>query len=112
MACAKGAEDEAAHDCGNPRFQYGPAGTWFASAEVAGPGSSISGFRQDGMPTCCPPSRRRAPTMPFGRAVGRKIMVEFVSANPTGPHAHGECPGRRSGDTLSEVLARWRGYLA
>lgn len=37
---------------------------------------------------------------------GRKIMVEFVSANPTGPMHMGNARGGVLGDTLANVLAR------
>lgn len=38
--------------------------------------------------------------------VGRKVMVEFVSANPTGPMHMGNARGGVLGDTLANVLAR------
>ena len=37
---------------------------------------------------------------------GRKVMVEFVSANPTGPMHMGNARGGVLGDTLANVLAR------
>lgn len=40
---------------------------------------------------------------------GRKIQVEFVSANPTGPMHIGNARGGAIGDTLAEVL-KWAGY--
>ncbi len=45
----------------------------------------------------------------FGRSVcpePKKIMVEFVSANPTGPMHMGNARGGVLGDTLAEVLSR------
>ena len=36
---------------------------------------------------------------------GQKIMVEFVSANPTGPMHMGNARGGVLGDTLASVLA-------
>ena len=46
---------------------------------------------------------------------GRKIMVEFVSANPTGPMHMGNARGGVLGDTLASVLAKsgadvWREF--
>ncbi|MCI9155475.1 MAG: arginine--tRNA ligase [Lawsonibacter sp.] len=46
---------------------------------------------------------------------GRKVMVEFVSANPTGPMHMGNARGGVLGDTLASVLARdgwkvWREF--
>lgn len=40
---------------------------------------------------------------------GKKVMVEFVSANPTGPMHMGNARGGALGDTLAEVLS-WAGY--
>ena len=39
-------------------------------------------------------------------ANGKKVVVEFVSANPTGPMHMGNARGGALGDTLSNVLAR------
>ncbi|MBQ8392111.1 MAG: arginine--tRNA ligase [Clostridia bacterium] len=39
-------------------------------------------------------------------ADGKKVVVEFVSANPTGPMHMGNARGGALGDTLSNVLAR------
>jgi len=49
----------------------------------------------------------------FGQ--GRRVMVEFVSANPTGPMTIGNARGGVLGDTLAAVLARagynvWREF--
>lgn len=40
---------------------------------------------------------------------GRKVMVEFVSANPTGPMHMGNARGGALGDSLASVL-EWTGY--
>lgn len=48
----------------------------------------------------------------FGRldiGGGKKVMVEFVSANPTGPMTIGNARGGVLGDTLASVLS-WAGY--
>ncbi|MCL2408871.1 MAG: arginine--tRNA ligase [Oscillospiraceae bacterium] len=47
---------------------------------------------------------------------GRRVMVEFVSANPTGPMTIGNARGGVLGDTLSAILERagynvWREFL-
>ena len=78
-----------------------------ASAEAAGPGfvnlrfseSAIEGVIDD---------IRRAPDA-WGRvhgaaAAGRKVNVEFVSANPTGPLTVGNARGAFVGDLLARVL--------
>lgn len=91
-------------------------GSWFASAEAAGPGFI---------------NLRLAPSWygdvlgavynegaDYGRSdrlEGQRIMVEFVSANPTGPMHMGNARGGVLGDTLAEVLSRagasvWREF--
>ena len=40
---------------------------------------------------------------------GKRVQVEFVSANPTGPMHIGNARGGAIGDTLAEVL-KWAGY--
>ncbi|MGX8699401.1 MAG: arginine--tRNA ligase [bacterium] len=82
-------------------------GSRFASAEIAGPGfinfrlgerwysDVLSGIEADGAD--------------YGRSDmgrGEKVMVEFVSANPTGPMTIGNARGGVLGDTLAEVLDR------
>ena len=82
-------------------------GTLFARAEIAGPGflnffyaprwygevlSAVEGERST-YGAC-------------GDGAGKKVMVEFVSANPTGPMHMGNARGGVLGDTLANVLAR------
>jgi len=81
-------------------------GSYFDSAEIAGPGFlnfhlGQAWFRDvlcavetegDGYGTC-------------DDLTGRKIMVEFVSANPTGPMHMGNARGGVLGDTLASVLS-------
>lgn len=40
---------------------------------------------------------------------GKKVMVEFISANPTGPMHMGNARGGALGDVMAEVLS-WAGY--
>lgn len=82
-------------------------GTLFQRAEIAGPGflnffyapgwygAVLSAVEADpgGYGSC-------------GEGAGRKVMVEFVSANPTGPMHMGNARGGVLGDTLANVLAR------
>ena len=82
-------------------------GTLFQRAEIAGPGflnffyaprwygEVLSAVEAD-------PERYGAP----GGRTGRKVMVEFVSANPTGPMHMGNARGGVLGDTLANVLER------
>ena len=81
-------------------------GTYFASAEIAGPG--FLNFRLS-------PAWYRALLETVEREGehygkndslrGQKVMVEFVSANPTGPMHMGNARGGVLGDTLASVLA-------
>ena len=85
-------------------------GTWFTSAEAAGPG--FLNFRLgDGWYTDVLETVRREGE-DYGRADernGKKVMVEFVSANPTGPMTIGNARGGVLGDTMASVLD-WSGW--
>ena len=82
-------------------------GTCFSSLEIAGPGflnlrlahswfeSVLEGIVQEGADYGCTPAEHP-----------EKIMVEFVSANPTGPMHMGNARGGVLGDCLAEVLSR------
>jgi len=85
-------------------------GSYVKSAEVAGAG--FINFKLD------PAYIRRILSVieaegdGFGRVnvgEGKKIMVEFVSANPTGPMHMGNARGGALGDCLASVLD-WAGY--
>jgi len=91
-------------------------GSWFSSVEVAGPG--FINFRlapswyEDVLKTVV------AEGEDYGRVDegrGQKLMVEFVSANPTGPMHMGNARGGVLGDALASVLDRagyrvWREF--
>lgn len=88
---------------GNISFE----GTYFERCEIAGPGfinfflgkgwfaDAVAGVLADG------DSYGRSD---FGK--GEKVMVEFVSANPTGPMHMGNARGGVLGDTLANILRR------
>ncbi len=81
-------------------------GSWFASAEIAGPG--FLNFRLNGTWYRDVLSAVEAEGDAYGTGdglKGQKIMVEFVSANPTGPMHMGNARGGVLGDTLASVLA-------
>lgn len=83
------------------------AGSYFASAEIAGPG--FLNFRLNeswyqGVMTAVESEGDAYGTA--GHLKGQKIMVEFVSANPTGPMHMGNARGGVLGDTLANVLRR------
>ena len=74
------------------------AGTYFTSAEIAGPG--FLNFRLGDQWYAGVMNAVETEKDVYGTndsLKGQKIMVEFVSANPTGTHAHGQRPGRRAG---------------
>ena len=91
-------------------------GSYFDAAELAGPG--FLNFRlgrrwyAEVLETVCAEGRD------YGRSDalrGQKIMVEFVSANPTGPMHMGNARGGVLGDALAEILSRagaevWREF--
>ena len=91
-------------------------GSWFASVEIAGPG--FINFRLSDRWYADLLSAIEAEGADYGRSdamAGQKVMVEFVSANPTGPMHMGNARGGVLGDTLAEVLARsgaqvWREF--
>ena len=84
-------------------------GTYFTSVEIAGPG--FLNFRLGEKWYADVLAAVESEGKDFGRGkglVGKKYMVEFVSANPTGPMHMGNARGGVLGDTLAEVLD-WSG---
>ena len=82
-------------------------GSYFVSAEAAGPG--FINFRLGPAWYGAVLAAVSGEGASYGRSdayKGRKIMVEFVSANPTGPMHMGNARGGVLGDTLAEVLSR------
>ncbi len=82
-------------------------GSYFNKAEIAGPGflNFTLGPKWYGEVL----SAVEAEGPDYGSSdegAGRKVMVEFVSANPTGPMHMGNARGGVLGDTLANVLAR------
>ena len=80
-------------------------GSWFDSAEIAGPG--FLNFRVSDKWYAAVLATVEAEGPAYGRAAartGEKVMVEFVSANPTGPMTIGNARGGVLGDTLATVL--------
>ena len=80
-------------------------GTYFASAEIAGPG--FLNFRlndtwYEGVMAAVETEGEQYGTSDVLK--GKKYMVEFVSANPTGPMHMGNARGGVLGDTLAAVL--------
>ena len=92
------------------------SGSYFTSVEMAGPGflnfrlgnkwfrDTVACVEQEGADYGCNDTLK-----------GQKIMVEFVSANPTGPMHMGNARGGVLGDTLASVLQKsganvWREF--
>ena len=91
-------------------------GSWFSSVEVAGPGfinfRLAPGWYADVL-SCVNAEGADYGRVDEGR--GKKLMVEFVSANPTGPMHMGNARGGVLGDALASVLDRagydvWREF--
>ncbi|MCL1828661.1 MAG: arginine--tRNA ligase [Oscillospiraceae bacterium] len=83
------------------------SGTYFCKAEVAGPG--FINFRLSDKWYGEVLEAVAAEGSEYGRVnvgAGEKVMVEFVSANPTGPMTVGNARGGVLGDTLAAVLSR------
>ena len=81
------------------------AGSYFASAEIAGPGFLNFRLNDSWYAAVCEAVESEGAG--YGTAdhlKGQKIMVEFVSANPTGPMHMGNARGGVLGDTLASVL--------
>ena len=82
-------------------------GTWFESAEAAGPGFINFRLNQRWYSDVLKAIGDAGEN--YGRVnegCGKKLMVEFVSANPTGPMHMGNARGGVLGDSLASVLVR------
>ncbi len=92
------------------------SGSFFESAEIAGPG--FLNLRLDNSWYKSVLEAVFAEGNDYGRSDeghGEKVMVEFVSANPTGPMTIGNARGGVLGDTLASVLDKagydvWREF--
>ena len=85
-------------------------GTYIEKCEIAGPGFINfylnSAWLYDGLKLVAQKGES------FGKTdtgAGKKVMVEFVSANPTGPMHMGNARGGALGDGIASVL-EWAGY--
>ena len=79
--------------------------SYFASAEIAGPGFINFRLSQNWYAAVLSAVEREGAA--YGRSenrTGERVMVEFVSANPTGPMTIGNARGGVLGDTLATVL--------
>ena len=91
-------------------------GSYFTTVELAGPG--FLNFRLGGKWFADTVSTIEAEGEKYGEndtLAGKKYMVEFVSANPTGPMHMGNARGGVLGDTLASVLQKsgadvWREF--
>ena len=91
-------------------------GSYFTSAEIAGPGFLNFHLGEDwygGVMSAVESEGDSYGTCDTHK--GQKIMVEFVSANPTGPMHMGNARGGVLGDTLASVLQKsgahvWREF--
>jgi arginyl-tRNA synthetase len=77
-----------------------------AKVEVAGPGFINLTLKPSAWIAALRSAVRSGPDYGRGNVgAGRKINIEFVSANPTGPMHIGHCRGAVFGDALANVLA-------
>ena len=85
-------------------------GTYIDRVEIAGPGFINfylnNGWRYDGLKSVLSEGEDFGKTE---KGKGKKVMVEFVSANPTGPMHMGNARGGALGDTLANALS-WAGF--
>ena len=90
--------------------------SYFQKVEIAGPGFLNFTLGPKWYGEVLSAIETRGPDYGSGaEGAGRKVMVEFVSANPTGPMHMGNARGGVLGDTLAGVLARdgwqvWREF--
>ena len=79
--------------------------SYFASAEIAGPGFLNFRLNDSWYAAVCEAVEAEGTAYGTNDGLkGQKIMVEFVSANPTGPMHMGNARGGVLGDTLASVL--------
>ena len=79
--------------------------SYFASAEIAGPGFLNFRLNDSWYAAVCEAVEAEGAVYGTNDGLkGQKIMVEFVSANPTGPMHMGNARGGVLGDTLASVL--------
>ena len=87
-------------------------GSYFQKVEIAGPGFLNFSLGPKWYGDVLAAIEREGPDYGSGNGgAGRTVMVEFVSANPTGPMHMGNARGGVLGDTLANVLQR-DGYHA
>ena len=80
-------------------------GSYFASAEIAGPGFLNFRLNDSWYEGVCAAVEAEGDAYGTNDGLkGKKYMVEFVSANPTGPMHMGNARGGVLGDTLASVL--------
>ena len=85
-------------------------GTYFTSVEIAGPGFLNFRLGEKWYADVVEDVEREADAYGRGEGLkGKKYMVEFVSANPTGPMHMGNARGGALGDGLAACLD-WAGY--
>ena len=83
------------------------SGSWFDSVEIAGPGFMNFRLGESWYSDVIKTVVREGSD--YGRSnigEGKKLMVEFVSANPTGPMHMGNARGGVLGDALASVLEK------
>lgn len=82
-----------------------PPAPFLAKAEVAGPGFINLWTTDDWLHDVVRQIAREGDRYGRGEPTGRRIQVEFVSANPTGPLTIGHARNAAIGDALARLLA-------
>ena len=87
-------------------------GSYFQKAEIAGPGFLNFTLGPKWYGEVLRAIEEEGPDYGSGdRGAGKRVMVEFVSANPTGPMHMGNARGGAIGDVLAEAFI-WSGHDA
>jgi arginyl-tRNA synthetase len=90
--------------------QFDKSHTKVAAVTIAGPGFINFALQEDWIYAILEDVKKMGEN--YGKTTlgqGKKVNVEFISANPTGPMHMGNARGGAIGDGMSQVLA-WAGY--
>ena len=105
MVCAKGL-GQPPRKFAEALVRHLPASPRVAKVEIAGPGFINFFLTGDALSALLPEILAAGETWGQDRSGSKgKVMVEFVSANPTGPMHVGHGRGAAYGDTLANLLA-------
>lgn len=105
MILNSGNARDAAENIKNELFNSAAIKKYFSKIEIAGPGFLNFQLSEEGMEDGLKFAlKKKFSFYPSTSLRARKIQVEFISANPTGPLTVGNARGGPFGDTLANVL--------